>query len=87
MAKYIRKPRPIEAVQWDGTMDGIEKIKKALGVLTHSILERHHSVVWHIKTKNGSRNVLPGHYVYRKKAGYFWAMSQAELDDYDEVKS
>lgn len=86
--KYVKKPVQVEAIQWDGTLDGIQKIKAefpAMATDQLAMCKAGTSVMyWSIKTLEGAHIVSKGDYVIKGIAGEFYPCKPAIfLKSYD----
>lgn len=74
MAKYRKKPVVIDAIQWDGTKEGVDKIQAefpALQTLLFRLKEDLATEVWFWKigTLEGNHIVSNGDFIIRGVAG------------------
>ena len=74
MAKFRKKPVEIEAIQWDGTLSGIESIKSVFADIDTVALSRKHEHVscWEIGTLEGKHRVSVGDYVIKGVKGEYY---------------
>jgi hypothetical protein len=74
--KYRKKPVVIEALQWDGSMDGMESIKRhwpEMATAGLSISPHNRTVSWwYIGTLEGSHIVSVGDYIIKGIKGEFY---------------
>lgn len=72
--KFKKKPVVIDAIQWDGTFTGIEKIKAAFpDIETRSISRKHDAVYsWEIGTLEGKHIVSVGDYIIKGVKGEYY---------------
>ena len=73
---YRKKPVVIEAMQWDGSMDGMNDINQHWPLLetTGKDTSPHTQTVfmWHIKTLEGQHRVSVGDYIIKGVQGEFY---------------
>lgn len=75
MGKYRKKPVVIEAIQWDGTMEGCQTIEAAFPemMLSSRVTSPNGSVVgWSIRTLEGSHGVSTGDFIIKGVKGEFY---------------
>ena len=74
--KFRKKPVVIEAIQWDGTESGIQKIKAkfpALQTLAKTgHLKRDEVTLWRIGTLEGGHDVSKGDFIIKGIKGEFY---------------
>ncbi|CAB4169106.1 hypothetical protein UFOVP581_47 [uncultured Caudovirales phage] len=87
MPKFRKKPVEIEAMQWDGTVSGIDRIKSVFtDIYTTCIAKKHENVsVWEIATLEGSHRVSPKDFIIKGiKGEYYPCKPDIFLMTYDE---
>ena len=74
MPKFRKKPVEIEAIQWDGTLTGIENIKSVFTDIYTAALSKKHEAVycWEIGTLEGKHRVSVGDWIIKGVAGEFY---------------
>lgn len=74
--KYRKKPVVVEAVQWDGTEDGCQRIKALFPALETTAktghLRKPEVSYWRIHTLKGGHEVSPGDYIIKGVKGEFY---------------
>ena len=93
MKKYRTKPCVIEAIQYDGTKDMANKIKKIItksGTLAYSttyLCNTEYATTLHIGTLEGVMTISKGDFVIRGLAGEFYPCKPEIFHNkYEEVK-
>lgn len=90
MPKFRKKPVEIEAMQWDGSLAGIEKIKLAFPDLCTAVLSKKHEQVycWEIKTLEGNYKVSVNDFVIKGiKGEYYPCNPEIFAASYDAVEN
>lgn len=76
MAQYRKKPVVIEAIQWDGTFEGMQKIKEAFPKLETLSLMCHEAKNWvgnwRINTLEDGHKVSDGDFIIQGVKGEFY---------------
>ena len=87
--RYKKKPVIIEAIQWDGTLDGINYIQRNFNVRTVccEILGGYLVKHWSIETLEGSYVVSPRDYIIKGVKGEFYPCKPDIFElTYEEVE-
>ena len=76
--KYIKKQIEVDAVQWDGTLKGLDDLYIAYGeafskVASFKYMTKDESIALSINTLEGKMKVSKGDYVIRGIMGEFYA--------------
>jgi hypothetical protein len=75
MDRYKKKPIIIEATQWDGTYQDLERIKVEFpGIIDSARYHPTNNIVyhWRIITLGGGRDVSPNDFIIRGVTGEFY---------------
>lgn len=74
--KYRKKPVVIEAIQWDGTEAGLQRIKSFFPALETTAKSGHlrkpEVTRWRIQTLEGGHEVSPGDFIIKGIKGEFY---------------
>jgi hypothetical protein len=74
--RYRKKPIVVEAIQWDGTVEGMDKIKSSFKELGTSLLSCNRTTGtvfhWSIITLEGMHVVSEGDYIIKGINGEFY---------------
>ena len=74
--RYRKKPVIVEAIQWDGTIEGMDKIKSIFTELQDAIVQCNRTTGsmfnWSIRTLEGKHKVSEGDYIIKGINGEFY---------------
>jgi hypothetical protein len=87
---YRKKPVVIQAVQWDGTYQSMERIRHELGISTINArfhISRNEVTNWTIKTLEGGHDVSKNDFIIKGVKGEFYPCKPDIFEmTYEEVK-